>query len=251
MKLATMRRLALILALALPANAGRSFNGSTDVVTANGIGSALDISSGPETISLWWYPTSVSVTQAAVAHYRAFTSGSQFAIGLGYGSASNNNFTAVFGCCGISGPAYLSCGTVTTNQWYQIVVRLDSVGGFAYLNVSGGLTCSVSTTTTLLSRAPGSSNFTIGDDSTGSYGAHGIIGEVAVWNLLLSTNQLASLRNICPVGPSARRMGFPPPVGYFPLTGASGSSIEPDLSGNVLNGTLTGTSPANHPPCTP
>jgi len=46
-------------------------------------------------------------------------------------------------------------------------------------------------------------------------------------------------------------MGLPQPAGYFPLWGASGSSIEPDLSGNKLNGTLNGTTSANHAPCTP
>jgi hypothetical protein len=74
----------------------------------------------------------------------------------------------------------------------------------------------------------------------------GTIAEVAIWNAILSPSERAALANVCPSG--IRRASI---VGYWPLWGASGTSIEPDLSGNVNNGALTGTSSANHPPCTP
>ena len=54
--------------LASPLWAGRSFNGSSEYITASGISTPLDISSGNETVSFWWYPTSSS-TQCAVCHY--------------------------------------------------------------------------------------------------------------------------------------------------------------------------------------
>lgn len=257
-----MRRLAVILALflTLPANAGRTLNGSTDKITANGISTALDISTGPETVSFWMYPTgTIGSTEHDMVDHWNTASGGQFTVGLGAYSQPLSSVGYAVGCCGVDGPSYSYCGTITPNKWYQVVVWIDPSGTYfgspaTGLNVSGGTTCAVNAIYST-TRSPGQANLTIGNQDTVHGGLNlpfaGTIAEVAVWNVILSPGQRTSLAQICPVGPTAKRAGFPKPVGYFPLTGGSGSSVEPDLSGNVLNGTLSGTSAGNHAPCTP
>jgi hypothetical protein len=248
-----MKRLTLILALvlAMPLWAGRSFNGTSDYISANGISTPLDISTGNETVSFWWYPTSTT-TQCAVCHYLFSSAGSQFAVGIAYGTGSAGELTWAVGCCGsVTGTSYGNCPTaVTLNHWYQIIMYSVS-GSSTGLIVNGGTFCSQTTSWDSANISAGGTNFTIGAQGNGLYPAHGIIAEVAVWPSNLSAGFKQALATVCPMGPTARRMGLPKPVGYFPLWGASGSSKEPDLSGNVLNGTLNGTTPANHAPCTP
>jgi concanavalin A-like lectin/glucanase superfamily protein len=250
----TARQFLLIAAilLASPGWAGRSFSGSGQYITASGISTPLDISTGNETVSFWWYPTSTT-TQAAVAHYIFGTSGGQFAVGIAYGTGSAGQLTWAVGCCGsITGTSYGNCPTaVTLNHWYQIILYSVS-GSVTGLIVNGGSFCNSNTAWDSATISAGGTNFTIGAQGNGLYPASGIIAEVAVWPSNLSAGFKQALATVCPMGPTARRMGLPKPVGYFPLWGASGSSTEPDLSGNVLNGTLTGPpTAANHAPCTP
>jgi hypothetical protein len=247
-----MKRLTLILALvlAMPLWAGRSFNGTSDYISANGISTPLDISTGNETVSFWWQPASTG-TQCAVCHYVFGTSGGQFAVGIAYGTGSAGQLTWAVGCCGsVTGTSYGNCPTaVTPGHWYQIIMYSVS-GSSTGLIVNGGSFCSQTTSWDSANISAGGANFTIGAQSGGLYPASGIIAEVAVWPSNLSAGFKQALANICPVGMSATRAGLPAPVAYFPLWGAN--SPEPDLSGNVLNGTLTGPpTAAAHAPCTP
>jgi Concanavalin A-like lectin/glucanases superfamily len=240
--------------------AGRSFNGSTDIITIPAEGNVLDIASGPETISMWVYPTTVPSTGEHdwLGHGTAETGGVEFEVGWGSygGSASSpNEFGYVFGCCGPFGPSYGGCGTgYTANGWYQIVIWVDTAGVIhgtpsSGMSVSGPVICNTYTAFTE-TRVANTGNIYVGKGWFGT-NYQGYVAEVAIWNRILLPGQIAALAHVCPEGPSARRMGFPQPVGYFPLTGASGSSIEPDLSGNKNLGVLTGTAAVNHAPCTP
>lgn len=253
-----MKRLALILALfvALPCWAGRGFNGTSDLIAMPSTSNALDISSGAETISLWIYPTVIPVSGS---HYPLSNYGAngQFAIGFGAcaGSCSSANqlgwvegtyspITGVFG----------GCGSYTANKWIQVVYFVDPAGTLhgtptAGIVVSGATSCA-STAAFRENRVAGIGKFNVGGLNS-SADFQGIVAEVAVWNTLLSASQMTALQTVCPVGASAKRYGFPAPVGPFPLWGASGTSIEPDLSGNKNNGVLSGTTAANHAPCTP
>ncbi len=245
-----------IMLASAPAYPGRSLNGSTDVIVAPGIGTALDISSGPVVVSLWWFANSLSTTQVLVAHSFA-GSNSQMVIGLGTAAFSpNNSMGYTFGCCGAFGPVYGNCGTQVTGVWYQAVVFLYPASSSSELLLSqGGVSSCHVIVGGSATRAAGGANFTIGNQDVAHGGTNqpfnGIIGEVAVWTTTFTIEQITALATICPVGPSARRAGLPQPVGYFPLYGASGASVEPDLSGNANNGALSGTTRANHPPCTP
>jgi concanavalin A-like lectin/glucanase superfamily protein len=250
---------------------GQSGNALYGLIVIPAIGNALDIPTGPMTISLWVYPTTLPGGSGVWAAHWNGASGSQWAIGNGVApSSSSTNAAYVIGCCGAFGPSYGACGTLVTNKWYQIVVFVDTVGlihGSATTGmfVSGGITCSTYTAYTN-DRTAGQANMTIGGSTpqpsagNNAYSMTGIVGEVAVWNTLLATSSgttpfMTALQTICPEGPSARRMGLPAPTAYFPLAGASDAGgdqgVEPDLSGNIFNGTLAGAVGANHPPCTP
>ena len=237
---------------ALPAAyAGRSFNGSSDIIVVPATGNALDISTGPETISFWMYPTTIPGT---TAHYPLSNYGSstgQFAVGFGAcgGTCSAAGVLGfLWGTFALETGVYASCGTgYVANKWYQVVIYADTVGAKGGMIVSGAVNCNTSTAW-IENRAAGVGQFDIGG-LDGAADFQGTMAEVAVWNSLLTTAQMTSLQTACPIGASARRMSLPKPVGYFPLYGAA--SPEPDLSGNKLNGTLTGTAQANHAPCTP
>src|ERR1700722_8841835 len=248
-----MKKLALIFALCPLLLASRSFNGSTDVITMNGTSTPIAIVSGPETISLWMYPTTVdSNIRIAAAILNGTSSGSQFTVGLGAApSSATNSMAYIFGCCGAFGPSYTSCGTITVNKWYQVVIWIDTAGKYSSgsasgILVSGGTSCSNFISATSASRsccAP----LTIGVQDT-IHPFAGYVADVVIWNDILSPGERAALGTVCANSKKIRPQSI---VGAWPLYGASGASTEPDLSGNVLNGTLTGTVAANGPPCTP
>jgi hypothetical protein len=253
MKLAGLRLAALLLFVASPLWAGRSFNGSSDYIPVPSTGNALDISSGSTTWSLWFYPTTIPASGShSIASNFASNSTGQFIFGFGLCGgvcSSNGQVGFLIGNYGEETGIYGACGTYTANKWYRMTVVVDSSFGSATMTVTGGTSCTTSVGYRE-QRTAGTGLFEIGAQDEGSF-YQGNVAEFAVWHQALSAGQVAALSTICPIGPSANRAGFPVPVGYFPLYGASGSLIEPDLSGNANNGTLIGTSPANHPPCTP
>jgi hypothetical protein len=250
-----MKRFLLLTILQLillpPIYAGRSFNGSSDLIVVPASGNALDISSGPMTISFWMFPTTIPAT---ADHYPVSNFGSglagQFAIGFGACNQVCSPLGVLGFLIGQGGPItgiFGSCGTYTANKWYQVILYVDTVGGHAGQIVSGGTSCTQAVTFTE-QRTAGTNHFNIGGIA-GVADFQGTVAEVTVWNSLLTSSQMTALQTVCPVGSSARRMSLPNPVGYFPLYGSA--SPEPDLSGNKFNGVLTGTAVANHPPCTP
>lgn len=249
-----IKRLVILLALILftpTVWAGRTFNGTGDLITIPAVGNALDITVGPETISFWVYPTSISgsVEQDMVT---VWNGSGEFAMGFGMcngGSAPGfGTFSFAVGNCAGLNPAQGSCGgAVTANKWYNVILAIDPAnkyGSAVGFTVHGG---SISCTSGTNGHTRTSSNNLVigGQHITSNF--PGIIAEVAVWNDILSPQERITLNTVCPqnVRPTAI-------VGYFPLYGISGSIKEPDLSGNLFNGILTGTTPAaTHAPCKP
>jgi hypothetical protein len=199
-----MRRLIAILALLLitPLWGGRSFNGSTDLITANGIGTALDISTGPEVLSFWWKPATIT-THVAVAHFDFSKSGSQIVAGLGVGQGATTAMGWQVGCCGAFGPSFGTCAaTITAGLWYEITVWLDTVGTITGSPASGifvyqaGTQVCNSHTAYTTTRTAGQSNFTIGGASGTPFAADGIIAEFADRNVLLTLQEMAALGTV-------------------------------------------------------
>ena len=93
----------------------------------------------------------------------------------------------------------------------------------------------------------GGHNLSIGQQGDGTTQCNEFVGrlaEVAIWKgATLSAAEITALAS--GTSPSAVRSGSL--TGYWPLYGVA--SPEPDYSGNVGNGTVTGSSAANHCPC--
>jgi hypothetical protein len=232
-------------------------NGSTSIITIPAIGNALDISSGPEFTALWYMPESTTTTQAIVAHYNYQTASNQFVIGQGFAVGNDNQFTFVSGSG--AGQASVACSSaVTIGQWYHIIGYIDPAGtlhgsptvGLLITTAAGAPFCNTFANATFLSRNAGNSNLTIGNQSGTSYPATGLIAELAIYTIL-TTNQMDALTTICAIQSASRRSVLPVPLLYAPMTGASGTTTEVDLSGNHFNGAITSSATGNHAPCTP
>jgi Concanavalin A-like lectin/glucanases superfamily len=255
-----MKRIALIIALllTLPAHAGRSLNGTTDTISVPGVGNAIDITGQQLSFSCWFMLTAAPAAETLPCAKWASTNAggfmfnynqSGFANQVGghiYISISENHFQDLF-----------CSNTINLNQWYSMVLTYqNNVNMKLWLGTGGvvtlcGTDSSVGTVGTVVSSG---GPLTFGSSNAGRAGSvftQGKVGEAAVWGVRISDNVAAAIAGgVCVKGASARRMSVPPPAGYWPLWGASGSSIEPDLSGNAINGTLTGTTQGAHPPCT-
>jgi len=81
-------------------------------------------------------------------------------------------------------------------------------------------------------------SFLIGNNPGGTEAYPGTIAEVGLWNVVLSTDQMAAIRR--------NSMPYFSPRGRWPLWGIATPEI--DLSGNLNSGTVTGASAANGPP---
>lgn len=251
MKLAKHLSLLLALLLALPCSAGRTFNGTTDKASAPGTGTPDDITGTVMSFSCWFMLTSApgnEITPCAkwnssnAGGYMVNYNQSGFAgqsAGVVYITIPSNHFHFFF-----------CTNTINLNQWYVVsFVYQNNLNMKVWLGTNGvstlcGTDNTVGTTGTMVSSG---GNIVFGAANAGRSGSlatTGKIAEVGVWNVRLSDGEAQSLATVCPsaVRPTAL-------VGYWPLTGASGASIEPDLSGNGQNATLTGTATANHPPC--
>jgi hypothetical protein len=236
---------ALMLLFALPVNAGRGFRG-TDIITANGIGTPIDISSGPITVLAFFNPSVVDTAEHdIVSHWQGGQTGAQFIISLG-GTISGGGNTVQWevGCCGPLTGVYGNCGTIVPNQWYAVLLAVDANGKYAGSPAAGlsvkGFGCGGQAFRE--KRLPGGANLDIGG-SNGVASFKGSIARVVYWNTILSpAEQTAALNGVSPM--KLRRSSI---VGWWECTGAG--LVEMDYSGNKDDGILTGTTKAPHCPC--
>lgn len=251
----------LLLLLTLPLLGARRFNGSSDIASANAqIGSPIYLVGGTKiTLAGWIYLPAVPASQANP---------------FGKGTQSNNTEQYYFD---ISAPGHANqlgvhffqstplnhnvdlwwTTPLTANTWYAIAATWSSTSGFTRLYVNGAqVNFVISATGTLAGSGVGIPNWCFGGfASTGIPGVcnnsnfAGAVAEVGVWADDLTANQVLALaRGASPstiaAGPHGGKL-----VGYWPLWGAA--SPEPDLSGNALGATVTGTTTVNHAPVEP
>jgi len=239
--------LLLFLILVIPSFAARDFNGTSDIVNIGAVSTGVDISTGPMTVSFWMYPTLVDGSEHDVVAKFGTTAANQqylFGIGdpdIGGGSAMGYYIGSVSGIFGVRA----SCGTIVVNKWYNVIVRVDSgnvlgSGAVVYMAVSGGISCTTFSNFSERRTAGGVDLNFGGKNNTANYA--GRVCEVGVWNDVLLAGEVASLQAGVP--PNAIRRSKL--VAYYPVYGAG--SPEPDLSGPANNGTLTGTTKADHCP---
>jgi hypothetical protein len=236
----------LMLAFALPGNAGRGFGGS-DLISADGIGTPIDISSGPITILAFFNPSVVdSAEHDIVTHWQGGVTGAQFILSLGGGLGAGNTVQFEIGCCGALTGIYGTCGTISANQWYAVVLWVDATGKYygspaAGMNLTG-FGCGFQAFRE--KRLPGGANLNIGgSNDVGNF--KGSISRVVYWNTILSGAEITAAMN----GVSPTKLRSSSIVGWWECTGAG--LVEMDLSGNRDNGTLTGTTTAPSCPCAP
>lgn len=200
----------------------RSFNGISDLITTNTVNSG----GGNYTFSVWGY-TSLANSYNAI-------------IGLGGNTlklyVKSTGKTAAYS----SGPGLWdpSTGpTISANAWFNFVVTV-ATGGVVNSYING--VSDASGTNALV--ASFNTNCTYGSDASGNWWS-GILADGALWNVVLGAAEILALSK------GARPTSIRPPTALLfwnPLTGLQ--SPEPDLSGNLHSGTLTGTVPAFGPP---
>jgi len=132
-----MKRLILIFALLilLPVSldAGRGFTG-TDIIVAGSAGTALDISTGPMTVSAWFYPLPSIPAPTILSLMAAPRDGSAISnlsrpISVRHRKRNNITFN-VGGGSGCLLGIYGTCGTITTGRWYFVLLFVDSSGKY-------------------------------------------------------------------------------------------------------------------------
>lgn len=239
-----------LLFLAAPSFAARGFNGSSDLVSIPAVGTAVDISATPMTVSFWMFPTLVDGSEHdAIAKFGVGAANQQYLFGIGDpdisgGSAMGYYIGSVSNFFGVRA----SCGVITANHWYHVIVRVDSTnilgsGPVVYMAVSGFVNCTTFSNFTERRSAGGVALNFGGKNAVTNF--PGRVCEVGFWDTVLLAGELAALQS----GKTPKAIRRTHLVAYYPLYGAK--SPEPDLSGGVNNGTLTGTSVANHCPVSP
>lgn len=136
-----------------------------------------------------------------------------------------------------------AANSLTLNAWQFVAWTYDGTNGRLLRGVPGGV---VSEMAYDAGSAQGSGAFdtdaagvlVLGNDITGAATFDGPIANARVFNAALSANELTALMYGRPVRGASLR-------GWWPLIGAS---PEPDWSGNVANGTVTGALVDRNPP---
>lgn len=245
--------LLLVLTLASPLFAGRTFNGSTDkIAVADHAKIEGDIDGGFVSLACWVRRNGAQARWANVA-------GKQFDDAAGDRQVryifqfNNNSDVAVRFVTELVGSAIIVAGpgalSMTDGVWYFLAGTYDKTRGdvrFYHATGTAALTEVVGDSgSTDLEAGTSFDPFFVSGIIIG--GAHtrffsGDVGQCGVWggSSALSIGELETFRS--------GRMPRKPNL-HMPLFGAS--SPEPNYSGAAVNGTLTGTTTADHPPSGP
>lgn len=134
---------------------------------------------------------------------------------------------------------------LSTGVWYAVGLRKNGTGAGALEALLNGVVDG--TTTSNRSIQNTATSLVIGNDASNGGPFDGLIAEVGIWNIALSTSEfLALARGISPqlIRPASLK-------GYWPLYGTG--SPERDYSGNGVSASITGSVPAGsrHAPVAP
>jgi hypothetical protein len=137
----------------------------------------------------------------------------------------------------IGGGTLTGSTVVNDGNLHHILATTNGTTGRIYIDgtedVNGSLALTSSTTTEVLS---------IGGQLPTTNFLDAMIAEVCLWDDNLTADEASALAN----GVNPIRIKRNSIMGYWPIYGIA--SPEPDLSGNGNNGTVTGTTAADHPP---
>lgn len=205
----------------------RNFAGGTDVVNL-GAQASLTLMNNIVSWSAWFYATS-SVSFGGI-------------IG-NYSSGGQNVFTVFPNLSYFwTGGNATGSGSYSNNTWNHVAVTWDGTLANNSDQIRGYLNGTLDASNNSASNTSGARVFRIGFSDGGGAAFQGYIADVAGWNVILSVAEIVALSK------GARPHTIRPKslTAYLPLDGLQ--SPEPDLSGNKLNGTVTGTAKAPGPP---
>lgn len=218
---------------------GRGFNGTTSTISVPGNGTAIDLTE-EITLCSWFNTTTISSVEQDVLSKWGPTVGNQYELLINY--PSTGNVSSVFHESAVPGTITNTHSVVLTvpNVWHHILSVWSVSQGFTAIYLDGVIGQFSATHGPLISNGH---NLIIGAGDTGTRLPFvGILAEAAIWNIVLSNGEISSLAAGTPPN-QIRRTSL---QGYWPLYGAA--SPEPDLSGNLDNGTVTLATLANHSP---
>jgi hypothetical protein len=191
-----MRCILLLLALitaAVPMQAARSFDGSTQSLSGT-----APIASPPITLAAWFFPTDLTRNQAIVTLLDPVTDHAHFLILRG--AVTGDPLAATSNQQPSTAVQALSSGSVTSGTWqHGAAVFASASSRSVYLNGVGATNSDNATTT-------GITTLRIGIFSISPGAFAGRIAEVGIWSAALSADEVASLaRGLSPllVRPSA------------------------------------------------
>jgi hypothetical protein len=232
------RLLAIILALALHCHAARKFNGTSDYVSIPGSGTAVDVTTGSFTYSFWFYPTNIGNTDIV----SKWSGGEQYLSTIGPPDGGNDTPVFAWHETGAPQHPFVNCGglTLVNNVWYHVISTWSIGPNSAGASVNG---ISCGGTGIFGSIVSNGLPLFLGQRGNASMWFTGSIAEFALWNVALSAGEISSLdKGVSP--PQVRRTNL---TAYYPVYGIT--TGEPDLSGGLNTGTVTGTLLGNHCPC--
>ena len=184
-----------------------------------GTADAFEAGYGSLSVSFWFKPTEITVgTQIIAAHGNGGSTDGGWAIYSSAGSSAIN-----FRCCnnianaGVANVAQRSYGGLVSGQWYHAVLILDRFGNKLRAYING------SEDGTYISNAGWGDSFTSSSISTAKplllgirntgydYEYKGAIDDFAIWNRILTTNEVAEIYTKGVQGETFTDL--PPPLG--------------------------------------
>lgn len=204
----------------------RDFSGTAQYLRVD----ATPVTAAPLTMACWVYWDSLPTRSQAFVVSASGSASNQFSLG-------NNSFNAELRIsAGGSNTNVTGTTTLVTGRWYHVCgVFRSSTDRELYIN-------GVSDATNTTSRTPASIGaITIGANGAGSNETDGKIAEVGLWNVSLSTTEIASLA----AGYSPRFIRPDKLLCYWPILGWN--SPEPCWNNPTYNLTVTGATQYQHP----
>jgi hypothetical protein len=245
-----------LLATSIPAAASRTFNGSSDVITINGFGTAIDNQSQELQIAAFIYFAVVPTTEEEPLS-KADTGATQYEIYINAsGQPSKTLGVEVRQSVPVNHQIDVNCNTQAVVGWNVVVFSFDTTLPTARIwchnTITPDNTVSVGSGATVQGNHDpllfGKKASTVPTYCACSLANVTILGTYH----FTAMHALALYNGVSPL------VLFPPPAveGYWPLWGTSGTGAEPDysLTGPISGseaGTLTGTTVGPPCPCLP
>jgi hypothetical protein len=233
--------LVLLLCLCPWSFAGRTYNGTTDTISVPGIGTVIDLTT-EVTLMAWIKTGSISSTEQDIVSKWGPTVGNQYELLINF--PSSGNVSAGWHEAAVPGTIVNTCTTniSTPNVWHHIAAVWSVSQGFTSIFLDGGSCGTVATHGPLISNG---ANLILGAGDTGTRLPFvGTMAEVCIYNVILSTPEIGTAAH----GTPCSKLHTTALAGYWQMTGAK-LIAEPDASGHLNGGTVTGTTLGSHCPC--